>query len=690
MKDFVIIELSSKSTSFYYHRDNADGGLSLKKGETDQQVLITAGADAVVKSAVGLLGDLFYGDKKELPVVVTFGIDVEEGNRTKVVNALRSNGYENTVEMDFDTYLFRSLHVSSDFAVVLSDNGRDAYARVFDLKHPEKVHHAKVHSGKGVDPRVQIMAKKMWESISQGEKYMLSEAKDMDTLRHFAEAQLKRDFYSPEIAENVVLSDEANHDVFYNMDDVNRLALEDKSFFKVASKQIEMEGVDTKSCEVIIRDASCVGFWKELFVDFYVQTMSEQKRMDVFELMADDAKAQEFDMLSFDKALQAKREAEKKKREAEEAKAVEAARKKKEEEEKAAREKAEKDAQAQKQQQEALKLQQAETLKKQQEEALKAEQAREAAKQQKELKRQQEDLRKQQEELKKQQEELKKQKEKNDVKVDPPTPDSGTQPSQSHTMRNIIVLLVLCGGLFLAYKFLAGEKGSQDPQPPTEIDYTSVKVEPSELSLTEGETAKLTVVGEPVDASEPITWSSKNTDVADVSSDGVVTAKKAGQVDIEGTTQRSGKPLKASVKVKKGKTPGSQDPEPKEPLVYTSISASPTSVTLNVGESRQIQLSCTPAKAKETISWASSDSNIATVTQNGYITAKSAGRANIFAVGEKSGVQSNDIHVKVNGGETVGGNGGTGGIGGTGGTGKIKLTPVNKPINIPKNQKDQQ
>lgn len=263
-------------------------------------------------------------------------------------------------------------------------------------------------------------------------------------------------------------------------------------------------------------------------------------------------------------------------------------------------------------------------------------------------------------------------------------------PKESHTMRNLIVLLVLCGGLFLAYKFLAGEKGSQDPQPPTEIDYTSVKVEPSELSLTEGETAKLTVVGEPVDASEPITWSSKNTDVADVSFDGVVTAKKAGQVDIEGTTQRSGKPLKASVKVKKGKTPGSQDPEPKEPLVYTSISASPTSVTLNVGESRQIQLSCTPAKAKETISWASSDSNIATVTQNGYITAKSAGRANIFAVGEKSGVQSNDIHVKVNGGGTVGGNGGTGGIGGTGGTGKIKLTPVNKPINIPKNQKDQQ
>lgn len=637
MKDFVIIELSSKATAFYYHRDNADGGLSLKKGETDQQVLISAGADAVAKSAVQFLGNLFYGDKAELPVVVTFGIDVEDGNRSKVVDALRSNGYANTVELDFDSYLFRSLHVSSNFAVVLSDNGRDAYARVFDLKHPDKIHPVRPHAGKGVDPRVQIVAKKMWESISQGEKYMLNEAKDMETLRRFATTMLQRDFFSPEIAESVVLSDDGSHDVFFNMDDVNRLSLEDKAFFKSVSKQIDMEGVDVKSCEVIIRDASCGSFWKDLFSEYYVQTMSEQKRMDVFELMADDAKAQEFDMLSFDKAIQAKREAEKKKHEAEEAKT---ARKKKEEEEKTAREIAEKEALAKKQQQE---------------EALKAEQAKEAAKQQEALERQQEDLRKQQEELKKQQEELKKQKEKDDVKVVPPVPDNGTQPSKNNTFRNLIILLLLLGGAYFAYnKFAGSSDGPGEDSYPQNVDYTSIVVDKAEVTLKEGEVYTIGVTGEPQDANEKITWTTDNNEVAEVNAaTGMVTARKAGHVEITATTERSGQKVTVKFNVK---------PVDDTPMKYTSISASPSKITLNVGEGRQIQLNCTPTKAKEVISWASDNSNVATVTQNGYITAKAAGQVNIIAVGEKSGVQTN-VHVNVNGDSAPS-------------SGGIRLTPI--------------
>ena len=61
-----------------------------------------------------------------------------------------------------------------------------------------------------------------------------------------------------------------------------------------------------------------------------------------------------------------------------------------------------------------------------------------------------------------------------------------------------------------------------------------------------------------------------------------------------------------------------------------SISLSPTSLALAIGNTATLKVSASPAGASASVTWASSDSNVATVS-NGVVTAKSAGTATITA-----------------------------------------------------------
>ena len=64
--------------------------------------------------------------------------------------------------------------------------------------------------------------------------------------------------------------------------------------------------------------------------------------------------------------------------------------------------------------------------------------------------------------------------------------------------------------------------------------------------------------------------------------------------------------------------------------LVTSVSVSPTSVTLEEGQTRQLTVTVNPETAdNRNVTWSSSNSNIASVSSNGLVTAKQAGSANI-------------------------------------------------------------
>lgn len=97
-------------------------------------------------------------------------------------------------------------------------------------------------------------------------------------------------------------------------------------------------------------------------------------------------------------------------------------------------------------------------------------------------------------------------------------------------------------------------------------EVTSVTLNKTTLSLDAGKTGKLTATVLPASAADKsITWSSSKTDVASVSSNGTVTAKKVGTAVITATAT-NGKSASCTVTV----TGGTTDPDPGQPEAVVS------------------------------------------------------------------------------------------------------------------------
>lgn len=151
------------------------------------------------------------------------------------------------------------------------------------------------------------------------------------------------------------------------------------------------------------------------------------------------------------------------------------------------------------------------------------------------------------------------------------------------------------------------------------VAVTGVSVTPTSLSLTAGDTYKLGATISPSNATNPnVSWSSSNTSVATVASDGTVTAKAAGSATITCTTADGGKKATCSVTVKAAT------------ISVTGVSLNQSSLSLTEGNTATLTATVSPSNAtNKAVNWSSSNTSIATVSSSGIVTAKSAGSATI-------------------------------------------------------------
>ena len=156
-----------------------------------------------------------------------------------------------------------------------------------------------------------------------------------------------------------------------------------------------------------------------------------------------------------------------------------------------------------------------------------------------------------------------------------------------------------------------------------EILVSKISLSNNTLSFSALNTTQiLTATVTPSNASnKTLTWTSSNTNVATVSSDGVVTAKGNGTATITATTtDGSNKSTTCSVTVD-------------APILVTGVSLSQTSLTFSALNTTQIlTATVTPSNASnKTLTWTSSNTNVATVSSDGVVTAKGNGTATITA-----------------------------------------------------------
>ena len=156
------------------------------------------------------------------------------------------------------------------------------------------------------------------------------------------------------------------------------------------------------------------------------------------------------------------------------------------------------------------------------------------------------------------------------------------------------------------------------------IPVESIELNKTELALVEGDIETLTATISPEDATDKtISWTSSKESIATVK-DGLVTAISEGEATI---TAKAGEKT-ASCKVVVAK----------KVIPVESIELNKTELELKKGESSTLSATVLPTNATNpTVSWLSSNSEIASVNQNGKVTALTGGEAIITAkAGDKT------------------------------------------------------
>lgn len=165
-----------------------------------------------------------------------------------------------------------------------------------------------------------------------------------------------------------------------------------------------------------------------------------------------------------------------------------------------------------------------------------------------------------------------------------------------------------------------------------EITAENVTIANAPASLFVGETSKLECTITPANVDNPtIVWSSGNTEIADVSSEGEVTAKSEGTTTISATASNG---VSASFELNV------------QILDVEAVSITAERPTVGVGEKMLLTAAVSPENATfQEVTWKSADETLLTVSENGEVTALGCGVVTVTAT-SANGI-SNTIEIEI-------------------------------------------
>ena len=152
----------------------------------------------------------------------------------------------------------------------------------------------------------------------------------------------------------------------------------------------------------------------------------------------------------------------------------------------------------------------------------------------------------------------------------------------------------------------------------TPVPVTGVSLDKITLELFTGNTAPLTATVQPSDATnKAVTWNTSDNTVATVDENGTVTAVGAGEATITVTTEDGCKTATCIVTVT---------------VPVTGVKLNTETLELFTGGSATLTATVEPGNAtNKAVTWSTSDNTVATVDENGTVTAVGAGEATITA-----------------------------------------------------------
>jgi expansin len=168
---------------------------------------------------------------------------------------------------------------------------------------------------------------------------------------------------------------------------------------------------------------------------------------------------------------------------------------------------------------------------------------------------------------------------------------------------------------------IIGQNQFPDCNGSSEVSVTGVALSPNTVFLVPGMTSQLTATVSPANASDKsVNWTSDNTGVATINTNGVVTGISEGNATITVVTNDGSYTASCIVAVDSVVTS----------VPVTGVTISPTNTSVDIGGTIVLNASVSPDNATDkSVGWSTSDANIATVDQSGVVTGVSAGSTTI-------------------------------------------------------------
>ena len=198
---------------------------------------------------------------------------------------------------------------------------------------------------------------------------------------------------------------------------------------------------------------------------------------------------------------------------------------------------------------------------------------------------------------------------------------SSTAPSVATVDQNGKVTAVSDGNAVIMVATLAGAKTDACNVYVSKnfVSVTGVKLDRATLELKVGDRIGLAPTVEPEDASnKTITWSSSAPEVASVNENGTVEALKGGKATITVKTDDGGFTATCEVTVS-------------EIIVADGVTVSPATAEISEGTTVQLSATVSPAGANQEVEWASQNTSVAKVDDNGLVTGIAKGTTRIYA-----------------------------------------------------------
>jgi len=160
------------------------------------------------------------------------------------------------------------------------------------------------------------------------------------------------------------------------------------------------------------------------------------------------------------------------------------------------------------------------------------------------------------------------------------------------------------------------------------VPVTGISLNTTTATINTNTTMQLTATIAPGNATnQQVTWSSSNAAIATVDANGLVTGQAVGTVIIKATTTDGAKIATCTVTVN-------------QPVIaVTGLSIIPNADTLTINATKQLIANITPSNAtNKTVTWSSSNTNVAQVSADGLVTAIAVGTTTISAISQDGSI----------------------------------------------------